>query len=269
MPQPQVKRDRGVIEILLENKKTGGKVKGPQNLRTREKKVPQISGTIKMGLLCAGQVFGDDDIVADRAYKGTLTCTTAGSSIYVLPKNVFLRIFKAHQESWKLLGKIKRTKAEKDKTMLRNFYSVTKTEEKKSQDSEAMTLQNNFLLDRKEIDLRANFREIINDYPKVRRQIKQAEHESPVHVCKHDYINSKINTVIERLENGTIDSKAYRLGRVKPEDALRIMENERPILRTSFTAKKVGLKSRLQPSVHSAYQDEYTDQFKSSHMSSI
>lgn len=41
----------------------------------------------KVGIITAGLTFGDDDILADRCYRGTLKCMSADGKVYCLPRD--------------------------------------------------------------------------------------------------------------------------------------------------------------------------------------
>lgn len=57
-----------------------------------------------MSLIGQGQVFGDDDITCDRAYKATMTCIKNDSFVYAMFKSDFVRFFKAEGgQKWKTL----------------------------------------------------------------------------------------------------------------------------------------------------------------------
>lgn len=55
----------------------------------------------KVGIISAGLSFGDDDILADRCYRGTLKCMSAEGKVYCLPRDQFLGIFKSDNEGFR------------------------------------------------------------------------------------------------------------------------------------------------------------------------
>lgn len=67
-----------------------------------------------MTLLGAGQVFGDADIIKDRNYKATMTCTKNDSFVYAMVKVDFLRFFKKTGDSWHVLWDLSKKQDEID-----------------------------------------------------------------------------------------------------------------------------------------------------------
>jgi len=63
------------IHALLELKKTGVKIKGPQNIKNPVPQKIPISNYLKLSILTAGQAYGVDDILSDSPFKATMTCT--------------------------------------------------------------------------------------------------------------------------------------------------------------------------------------------------
>ena len=59
-------------------------------------------GNLKLSVIGAGLVYGDDDVLAKRNYKATLKCTTQQAIIYVIKKEEFLRVFRTENDSWKV-----------------------------------------------------------------------------------------------------------------------------------------------------------------------
>lgn len=57
---------------------------------------------IKLAQLSPGLVFGNDDVLADRKYRATLTCISQKGSVMILNREEFLRIFRTENESWKV-----------------------------------------------------------------------------------------------------------------------------------------------------------------------
>lgn len=49
---------------------------------------------IKLSLVGVGHVFGDDDVIADRPFKATLTCIKNDSFLYTMAKADFVKFFK-------------------------------------------------------------------------------------------------------------------------------------------------------------------------------
>ena len=54
-----------------------------------------------MGILSVGQVYGDADLLANRNYTSTLTCTAADSFLYTMSKQDFMKFFKPDSDPWK------------------------------------------------------------------------------------------------------------------------------------------------------------------------
>jgi CRP-like cAMP-binding protein len=57
---------------------------------------------LKLSVIGAGLVFGDDDVLAKRNYKATFKCVTQSATIYVIKKEEFLRVFRTENDSWKI-----------------------------------------------------------------------------------------------------------------------------------------------------------------------
>jgi len=74
------------INNLLEQKKTGKKVRGPQNLKNPNAKPVFISRSVKLSILTPGQCFGMDDLLADCPQKASMICTRASSFYYQIPR---------------------------------------------------------------------------------------------------------------------------------------------------------------------------------------
>jgi len=47
-----------------------------------------------LSLVGVGHVFGDDDVIADRPFKATLTCIKNDSFLYTMAKADFVKFFK-------------------------------------------------------------------------------------------------------------------------------------------------------------------------------
>lgn len=67
-------KDTDKISTIIKKKKTGIKVRGPQNLKNPNSRAALVSQNVKIAILTPGQSFGDDDVVSDVPYKATLTC---------------------------------------------------------------------------------------------------------------------------------------------------------------------------------------------------
>ena len=59
-------------------------------------------GTLKLSVIGAGLVFGDDDVLTKRCYKATLRCYRQHGVIYKLKRDEYLRIFRTENDSWKV-----------------------------------------------------------------------------------------------------------------------------------------------------------------------
>jgi hypothetical protein len=80
---------------------------------------------VKLSLIGAGNVFGEDDIINDRPYKATLTCTQNESFVYMVKKSEFFRFFKSCNEGWSALNKISQKKELHKNVIQTNFKMVT------------------------------------------------------------------------------------------------------------------------------------------------
>jgi hypothetical protein len=76
--------------------------------------------------LSAGLVFGNDDVLADRKYRATLTCISLKGSIMILNKEEFLRIFRIENESWKVQFSQAKEREKSELHSLINFEKVKK-----------------------------------------------------------------------------------------------------------------------------------------------
>ena len=79
---------------------------------------------IKLALLGPGQVFGEDDMIAERNYSSSLVCNANGSQLYAMSKSEFFRIFKSNAEAWKLMFKIAKKKELEQMKRCSNFLNV-------------------------------------------------------------------------------------------------------------------------------------------------
>jgi len=45
-------------------------------------------------------LYGDDDIVANRKHHATLTCVSGNGTLYFMPRDSFMNLFKINNETW-------------------------------------------------------------------------------------------------------------------------------------------------------------------------
>lgn len=80
---------------------------------------------MKLALITVGQCFGDDDIINERNYKATMTCTKNDSFLYVISRADFLRFFGKNSEAWKNVKWLSAHKSFVDFRIQSNFKVIT------------------------------------------------------------------------------------------------------------------------------------------------
>ena len=82
--------------------------------------------SVKIALIGAGQVHGEDDAIAMRPYQASLKCTVSGSQILVLSRSEFYRMFKNQQECWRSALSQAKTKEKEYIKRCRSYLDVNK-----------------------------------------------------------------------------------------------------------------------------------------------
>ena len=96
----------------------------PKIQSNRVSKPLKEKSAVKLAQLSAGLVFGNDDVLADRKYRATLTCISLKGTIMILNKEEFLRIFRTENESWKVQFSQAKEREKSELNTLLNYEKV-------------------------------------------------------------------------------------------------------------------------------------------------
>ena len=65
---------------------------------------------LKLTLLGAGQMFGEEDVIRERPYTTSVTCKSNTGSVFCWKSTEFFRRMKSNEESWKYVKRQSRAK---------------------------------------------------------------------------------------------------------------------------------------------------------------
>ena len=90
------------MKNLLQNESSHA---SPVTIKTRRVKLtsiqrPSIQAKLRVSNMGAGMLYGDDDIVANRKHHATLTCVSGNGTLYFMPRDSFMNLFKINNETW-------------------------------------------------------------------------------------------------------------------------------------------------------------------------
>lgn len=129
-------------------------------------------GNIKITLIGAGQMFGEEDVLSNRNYTTTVTCVSKVGDVFCIKNNEFFRKLRANTESWKIIVLMAMAKEKAMFDRVKQIQRILKEKTKHPTPLKNSFFKDNILLNQHELDLRETLKEIINDYPYAKNHKK-------------------------------------------------------------------------------------------------
>ncbi len=191
--------------------------------------VMKHTDTYRIALVGAGQMFGEEDVLAERPYQTTVTCKSNTAECFVIKHDEFFRKLKTNTESWKMIIMLS---MEKEKAFFKRVAKIRQIVADKAARGVknlhgGSVFKDNLLLNQNELDLRETLREIVNEYPYVKQHKKMIENVAGETESRPF---SRIPSAGELKSHGQVEQeteeKAEKLAKQKSKKTIEMNFNE-------------------------------------------